>query len=53
MVLKRLAELPTNELMSEFGNQGEFCKSLAIVKLTIFLVSSGKELFTFLFDIMD
>ena len=41
MVLKGLAELTTDELMSEFGKAGfeeEFSESLALVKLTIYLV---------------
>ena len=42
--MKRLAELNIDELMSEFGKagfQGEFTESLALMKLTIYLVSSG------------
>ena len=52
--MKRLAELNIDELMSEFGKagfQGEFTESLALVKLTIYLVSSGLDPFTFQFDI--
>ena len=53
MVLKRLAELTTDELMSEFEKAGfeeEFSESLALVKLTIYLVSSCVDPFTFLFQ---
>ena len=54
MVLKRLAELTTDELMSEFGKAGfeeEFSESLALVKLTIYLVSSGVDPFNFLYNV--
>ena len=40
--------------MSEFdkaGNHEELSKSLALVKLAIYLVSIGEDPFTFLFDI--
>ena len=55
MVLKRLAELTTHELMSEFEKAGfeeEFSESLALVKLTIYLVSSGVDPFTFLYNLL-
>ena len=54
MVPKRLAELTTDELMSEFEKAGfeeEFSESLALVKLTIYLVSSGVDPFTFLYNV--
>ena len=54
MVLKRLAELTTDELMSEFGKAGfeeEFSESLALVKLTIYLVGSGVDPFNFLYNV--
>ena len=56
MIQKRLADLNIDELKSEFGNagisiQGDFTESLALVKLTIYLVSSGEDPFTFLFNI--
>ena len=56
MIQKRLADLNIDELKSEFGNagisiQGNFTESLALVKLTIYLVSSGLDPFTFQFDI--
>ena len=56
MIQKRLADLNIDELKSEFGKagiliQGDFTESLALVKLTIYLVSSGEDPFTFLFNI--
>ena len=56
MIQKRLADLNIDELKSEFGKagipiQGDFTESLALVKLTIYLVSSGEDPFTFPFNI--
>jgi len=54
MVLKVLSELAIVELKSEVekaGNHEVFSESLALVKLTIYLVSIGEDPFTFLFDI--
>ena len=52
MTLRRLHELSTSEISAELGKAGilgDYAKSEAIVRLTIFLVGIGEDPFTFLF----
>ena len=53
MTLKRLHELSTSEISAELGKAGilgDYIKSEAIVRLTIFVVGIREDPFTFLFN---